>query len=533
MLICQTVEERGVINVSGIVPNGKVTVVRRSPNGSMTLRGGENLTITNEGLILEDDEASLGIPLTYTATSTPANRIVERNLVYTPDFSHGAGSWTGPAGRTFSVSGGFGQVGANFSGATQGTPGRTVAEVGISALQPNTSYLVSGRVKFHTPNIITWQTVKDTYATWGDVLAANATWGQLLSNTSVLPTDTFLRLYVSLANGTTVTLAPILGLEVLAGRVNQWITFNVWITTPATLPAGTRLRLLHGTGAQEYQCTWELDQFSLMTNTDADHLYQLPWFSGDTPVPDDPAYYIGQDTTWVDLSHDSSITWEGAVGNSVSRFTGPSKLSTSTTTTLHAPASLTVCSPVLLSDPVNSAYAIWVGLGPMEAIDWAGRTNIQTVIDRADYIPTATIRQLAKGTFTFMTNTLEQRAKLLAVLSTGRVLLIRNPDPSYPESDWYLACLDVRENRPLPDGRRPEREWTVTYAQTARPVGLIQLSSTLTWQQIKDTGWTWDELNAKRSNWLDVLTNFGTAAGGDYVADPAQVGHPLPGMTWP
>lgn len=168
MLITQITPLRGLVRVSGVVPNGPLTVQRTAPGyAPYTIRGG-SLTITTEGFSLEDSEAQLGVPLTYTAISKPltANRVVQRNFVITPEFTRSTGSWTAGTPRVLtrtldsSVGRTVGQVTPNEAGTSSGIAGRTIAEVGLNGLLPSTQYLINGRIKFRTPDVWSFQDMK-------------------------------------------------------------------------------------------------------------------------------------------------------------------------------------------------------------------------------------------------------------------------------------------------------------------------------------------------------------------------------------
>ena len=67
------------------------------------------------------------------------------------------------------------------------------------------------------------------------------------------------------------------------------------------------------------------------------------------------------------------------------------------------------------------------------------------------------VRGWATGELSVITNTLAERAQMLTVFSSGRILLLRNPWPGYTETDWYLACGDLTESRPIPQHRSVKR----------------------------------------------------------------------------
>jgi hypothetical protein len=502
VLIFNITPERGLVRVTGEVPNGHLVVSRRSADTpDFQLRGGD-LMVTTQGFSLEDSEAPIGVPVTYTATSTPTNRLIQRNLVLTPDFTYGQQTWTTGTGRTISAAG---RVSANTGGTGAGIPGRTIGEVGLGALQPNTQYLVTGQIRFITPDVWTWEDVRNV-GTWAQLRAAKATWEAVRSTqSSGGPVDSYTSISISLSNGTTNYVAPLTTLILPMNISQQWTTFSAYVTTPAVIPSNARLRIMHGTNTREYAAQWDLGQVGMMTRAETDRMYNLFWFSGDTPVPSRPQDYLMQSDEWEAASSDSFIGWEGSPGTSVSRFFSPSVISLSGVTQINVPEQSVPCEPVLLSDPVSSAFAQWFGLAGVDTITRNARLNVLSVLDREDYIGVSSKRALATGQLTLFTDTLAQRAQAINILRSGRILLLRNPDPRYPETNWYLAIGDVEESRDVPDARDPHRVWTVPFAQVLRPTGLIEASSGTTWQQIKDSGMTWAQLRSSREDWLDVL----------------------------
>lgn len=495
MLTTNVVSSRGLVRVSGIVPNGGVVVQRSSPGVlPFTLRHGVQ-TISTGGFSMEDSEAPLGIQLRYTATSTPTNRLIQRNIVLTPDFSHGLQSWTVGASRTMSPTG-------TVSSSSSGTVS-TIAEVAVEPLAGGQTYLVTGNIRFRTPGIWTWQDVKN-FGTWAALKAAKPTWEAVRSTITGPSSDSYATLYISLSTGTTDFVAPVQVYSASMDSTGKWFTFAAYITTPLGIPASARLRLLHGPTTREFSVTWDLDEFSMMTKADSDKLYRMFWFSGDSPVPSRPQDYLMQDTTWSDVSNDAVISWEGTPGNSVSRFIGPSVISTSTDVTLNAPGNAP-CEPVLLSDPVSTALTQWFGLAKIGPLTREARTTVMAVLGRSDFVSTSSARSSAKGTITLYTDTLEDRLQALQLFASGRVLLLRNPNPDYPENSWYISCGDVDEARTIDqNARQHSRTWTVPFVQVERPTGLIDASSGVTWQQIKDSGLTWRQLRDNRKSWLDV-----------------------------
>lgn len=493
---------RGLVRVAGEVPNGTVTVDRRAATmPTYQLRGGVGIKVTTQGFVLEDSEAPIDTTLTYTATNTVTDRVIQRNMINSPDFSRGVQSWTAGAARTLTTSGTEGRISNNTGGS--GLSGQTIAEVGVGTLLPATTYLVMGKIRFSTPNVFNWLDVKGI-GTWAQVKAAKATWAAVLSTEPIIGSGIFTQVFVSLASGASAVGATIEAINVPMNLTGNWTTFAVYLTTPSSIPAGTRLRILHGPSVREKAISWELDRFTMQLQSITNHAYKLDWFNGDTITPARPADYLVHNQLWEAVTADADITWEGTVGNSVSRFTGPSKVSTSADITLGAPDISEVCGPVLLSDPVNSGLGMWFGLGEAGDLDYDANLSLMKVINRPDYIASSLARSGPQPSMLLLTKTLDERALALKIFASGRVLYLRNSDISYPENNWYIALSTITEIRTLPDARRPERTWSFNYTRVERPTGMIEASSGVKWSDYKAAGVTWGQLRG-REDWLDVL----------------------------
>lgn len=131
------------------------------------------------------------------------------------------------------------------------------------------------------------------------------------------------------------------------------------------------------------------------------------------------------------------------------------------------------CSAALISDPLVPSYAQWFGLTSIDALSWPGRRELFEIISRAFPVAQADIRLTARTTIRGITRSLTERTKWLQIMSTGRVLRLRIPDPQYPESNWYISVGALTENRLFPDHRRPERRWELEVAVVERPVGTV------------------------------------------------------------
>jgi hypothetical protein len=393
-----------------------------------------------------------------------------------------------------------------FQGAGDLVP-RTIARAKAAQIPASgLPHLLTGRFRFVTNGLRLWSTVRDV-GTWQQVKDAYPTWLDVRGVASTLPGD-FLKVFVRIVNPVDNTdyVPPMQVFDAGEATVNQWIDFSVLFTTPVTIPTTAEIRILHGTRASEYAVEWFFDQFGI---TLAEHRLTrdtLYWFDGDSTVPADPQDRLLPGGQWETTATDSSMSWSGTPGNSVSVFTGPSNASTTTECWLlpELADQFMPCAPVLLSDPVNVSMAQWVGLLSIDALNYPSRQSVNQVISRGPAVVITQVRGWATGTLTVMTNTLAQRAQLLTVLQSGRVLLLRMPSTEFPENNWYLSIGDVTETRPIPMARVALRQWTLPFVRVERPTALIEASSGVTWQQLRDQG-TWADVRASHTDWLDVI----------------------------
>jgi hypothetical protein len=260
---------------------------------------------------------------------------------------------------------------------------------------------------------------------------------------------------------------------------------------------------VHGPTLKEFGVEWNFDEFGITPGSQRVHP-TLYWFSGDSPVPADPQDLLMNDENWEPAVNDASVTWAGTAGNSVSELRMASSITTTTQCALDPPETIP-CEPLLLSDPVNSGLAVWVSLASIGDLTHPAQRSGSRVLKRSDAIAISQIRGEAETDLYVMTDTFTERQALLDVTRSGRVLLLRNPDPRYPESNWYVSIGDIRESRPIPDHRLAERIWQLPIVKVARPTGLIESSGGVTWADVLALG-TWSDVLAARDNWLEVLS---------------------------
>lgn len=380
---------------------------------------------------------------------------------------------------------------------------RVLARAPISALVSSADpYLVTGRFRFTSINVRTWQDLKTQFPTWQGVKDANANW-LAVRGAAAQVDSTFLQLFVTITNPSgTDLITPVLAISSTDASTGTWIDFSAYFTVGTTVPDGSELRLVHGVTDAEYDIQWYLDEIGI---TGADDLLHdtLYWFDGDTPVPPDPQNFRWPGEIWTDVSHNATIVWTGTVGNSTSVFTAPSTVAYIAKAILTEP-DVHPSEPVLLSDPVESALAAWVGLLPYSDATYPATRTLHDVMERPDPLATHSVRGLQSGTLNFFTSRDTDREQVLEVFASGRPLLLRSPYREYPENDWYLSLGDLVETRPLPNQRELMRSWSVPYTRINRPAGIIAVSSAAKWQDVKDLG-TWEDVKDKRADWLDVL----------------------------
>jgi hypothetical protein len=382
---------------------------------------------------------------------------------------------------------------------------RIIARGKLAALPGSPQpYVLTGRLRFNTVTLNDWQDIK-TFGTWQQVKTSKGTWLGVRGSASV-DTDEFLSLFLSIVDPGTGNdyITPVRIYNITGSRLNTWIDFSALFSTATAIPSTAELRLFHGTNVAEYATDIWLDEVGVTPGAQFFGHPSLYWFDGDTPVPADPASY--PQPGFVADSSDSSITWTGTVGNSVSVFTGPSAMHAVTTCQLDESDSARIlpCEPVLISDPVNVTLAIWMGLIHIDALVHPSKQAIHQIINRAAPVAISQVRGWETGQITLLTMNMDQRKQVLNVISSGRIVLLRNPIPDYPENNWYLALGDITEDRPVPNQRVTVREWTLPFVRVERPSGLIEAGGGRTWQQIKDLG-TWQTVRDTNQDWLSVL----------------------------
>lgn len=305
----------------------------------------------------------------------------------------------------------------------------------------------------------------------------------------------------------TTHVAPFQLIGVSVFGQGQWRTFQAWLDIPAGMPAGSRLAFLHGTADREFGTTFWLTTLLVTPEAEIGPGTVLPYFDGDSVPPTNPAANLAPGYDWFTVSTDATMVWSGTPNGSSSVFTGPSVIAAETATRIDAPGPDLLPRhklPVHLSDPILPPANVWFELVEIGDLGFAARQELYDIIGRGAQIAVSSQRAWASGQFRLATFTLEAASIAERMFAPGRILFLRNPDPRFPESVWYLAIGNVTQGRVGPNAAfTPERLWQVPFVRVERPVGLIAAATGVNWNDIK-TSFTWDDLRKSREDWLDV-----------------------------
>ena len=321
-------------------------------------------------------------------------------------------------------------------------------------------------------------------------------------------------LYVGLCDSSGValpgsTLTKVL--DIAPPGPTDYVDFQAEIEIPAGMPLGdVNVAFYQGDGTrsvfnpatgdtmiitdpEEFYRIWSFD--SLMLDYKPTTMYGLDYFDGETPMPTNQ-FGIGYDTdpdvaSWGWDSGDASIKWLGTKDNSASEFIGASRLGAYTSgCILHSRSAInghTLCEPVFISDPIIPMYSEWLGLLNIGALAWDPRRELLDVLGRHPPVALSQYRATPHAEFRFLTSTLDERMQFITIINTGRILLLRNPDPKYPENNWYVSVGTVSEERIDPDHRNPVRRWLVDMQVVDRPSGLLTALTGQSWQVVRES----------------------------------------------
>jgi len=505
---------RGLVRVSAVgMPDGQVLVTRTARRTPEQIRGGAFASTTG-GFIREDPEAAFGEPLVYRVTDTVNDRHIQSNRILNPKAKNNTANWTAGANRTLAQETNLTlapsrdaltslRVGPNTAGVNPGgLPERALLRTTPSGFGPG-RWFFSGQMMYDSPDIWLWDDVKQR--TWSQVRDKGA-WQQVKSASSELAGQPFATLWAAVMTPTGTVVVPpfqVLGVQVSDG--GGWATFQATVEVPAGAPAGVQLVFLQGPLTREYAVTWWLSTVMVTPESEMD-AGALPYFDGDTLVPANPAANLVPGYAWQTLTKDASIAWNGTENASVSIFTGPSVIYAEAETHVNQPDAPQLPGmrlPVFLSDPVAPQLSQWFELLEIGDLNFAARAALYDILGRGPQIAVSQLRAWANGELRLMTYTVEQARVAERMFESGRILFLRNPDPRFPESVWYLHIGDVTQGRVGAQvAWSPQRIWRVPFARVERPEGLIAASSSVTWSDVKKL--TWGEVRQQREDWLDA-----------------------------
>jgi hypothetical protein len=268
----------------------------------------------------------------------------------------------------------------------------------------------------------------------------------------------------------------------------------------------------------EFRRLWLFD--GLMIDKLSTNAANLPYFDGSNPLvdPTDPYRdYFGIGYTQRPLdpytfgwdSGDAETKWLGTPDASASQFLGASEIGAYTGGCVQvSPDYLNghmMCEPVFLSDPIIPSYSEWLGLLSIGPLQWSPRRELLDILGRHAPIALSQYRATPSTEFKFITHTLAERTQFITIINSGRIMLLRNPDPRYPENNWYISIGDVTEERIYPDHRYPVRRWVVSAQVVDRPSGLLIAQKGQSWQNVHNDYANWDAVDTQNDAWLNVL----------------------------
>jgi hypothetical protein len=156
-----------------------------------------------------------------------------------------------------------------------------------------------------------------------------------------------------------------------------------------------------------------------------------------------------------------------------------------------------------LTSPASPFLSLPVDVVDDTQHEYPPRSYLFDVIDRADPVYTWYRRSTRAGELSIGYETLQQRTRVLSLLSTGIPVLLRTP-LGCPYEGGYYAVGDVRVEPLLPGSRKGVI--VLPYVLVVAPPG--QPSAT--------PGWAWVNVVDRFASWADVPPAFATW--GDVVA---------------
>jgi hypothetical protein len=297
-----------------------------------------------------------------------------------------------------------------------------------------------------------------------------------------------------------------------AVSVIDWTNARWTFTMPPTVAGTYKIEVVPQLTWEGARTAWQLDGVMLQKMPIQDGA--LSYLDGSMPVPDIgiPGWIAPEEQSVYDTdSGNALIRWTGTAHASTSEFLGASAVTAVREAKLDVSSAIYLnllpdCEPINLTDPMLPSLNTWFTLQLISELSYESRNVSYTVLNRHAPVVLSQVRSTATGSLTLLLKTLNERQRLMDLVATGRTLLLRNPDPAYPESDWYLAIGNVTESRIAPDHRLAYRVFTLEFAVVDRPSGPIATRPKVTWDAVIAAYTSWGPALAPNSVLANVKT---------------------------
>jgi hypothetical protein len=160
-----------------------------------------------------------------------------------------------------------------------------------------------------------------------------------------------------------------------------------------------------------------------------------------------------------------------------------------------------------LKDPLEPVRNMPIKVVDPGDAEYDTPTGVHVVLGRPAPVTVATVRQASQGTFTFLTETRDERIRLHNLLASGNPLLFQSTQDS-DIGNLYFAPLKTTQQRIVTLKTAQEYEWQIAYQEVDPPAG--DPSAFTTWADVAAVYPTWQALidaNPGKS-WLDFIESF-------------------------
>jgi hypothetical protein len=136
---------------------------------------------------------------------------------------------------------------------------------------------------------------------------------------------------------------------------------------------------------------------------------------------------------------------------------------------LKPPVVSGTCVPTIISDPSQTDMWLQVGLMAIDKLEHPRLSTEHQIPWRRDPVHISGTPPEFSTSFTVLTETPEQRAKLLQIMAYAEQVQVRISAAGYPESGRYYRFTSISEERFIPDVRDPRRKWSLDAQCVAPP----------------------------------------------------------------